>query len=118
MKFILTLRILLPSVLTSQQATKEDPFNGAWRLNVGKSKMQSCTYLWKAGSILFLTTALFVGSSSAQVITGAVIDPSGAAVAGAQVEVASPALIEQQPTVTTNDVGRFTFINLERTCIP
>jgi hypothetical protein len=44
MKFILTLLILLPLALTAQQATQEDPFNGAWKLNVGKSKMQPRTY--------------------------------------------------------------------------
>jgi hypothetical protein len=69
--------------------------------------------LLKVGAVLFGITTLFLCSSFAQSITGAVTDPSGAAVAGAQVEVASPALIEQQRTVTTNDVGRFTFINLE-----
>jgi len=44
MKSILTLLILLPLALTAQQAAQEDPFNGAWKLNVGKSKMQPRTY--------------------------------------------------------------------------
>jgi len=48
----------------------------------------------------------------AQVISGAVTDPSSAVWPGVTVEASSPALIEQTRTVITNEVGQYSIINL------
>src|SRR3954469_19393759 len=45
-------------------------------------------------------------------IAGTVTDASGAVLPGATVEAASPALIEGTRTVTTNEAGRYSIINL------
>src|SRR5436190_24133745 len=45
-------------------------------------------------------------------IAGTVTDASGAVLPGVTVEAASPALIEGTRTVTTNESGRYSIINL------
>src|SRR5262249_27222361 len=64
--------------------------------------------------------ALFIGalislqpwSAWAQAISGTVTDPSDAVLPGVTVEASSPALIEQTRTVITNEVGRYSIVNL------
>jgi Carboxypeptidase regulatory-like domain len=51
-------------------------------------------------------------SGFAQVISGVVTDPSDAVLPGVTVEASSPALIEQTRTVITNEVGRYSIVNL------
>jgi hypothetical protein len=51
-------------------------------------------------------------SAWAQAISGTVTDPSDAVLPGVSVEVTSPSLIEQSRTVLTNEVGRYSVVNL------
>ena len=44
MKFIGALLFFVPSLLLAQAPMYEDPFNGSWKLNVEKSKMQPRTF--------------------------------------------------------------------------
>jgi hypothetical protein len=65
-------------------------------------------------------TALFLGGlmficarlASAQAISGTVTDPSGKVMPQVTVQATSPALIEQSRSVTTNESGRYTIVNL------
>lgn len=57
--------------------------------------------------------ALFAPAASAQsTLSGQVKDSSGAVMAGAKVEAASPALIEGSRTATTNGEGRYTIVDI------
>jgi Carboxypeptidase regulatory-like domain len=63
--------------------------------------------------VMLLAFALLLPLSvSAQTISGTVTDASGALLPGVMVEASSPALIEQTRVVVTNDVGRFSIVNL------
>ncbi len=60
--------------------------------------------------IMLLPGQVFAQSESA--ISGVVSDPSGAALAGATVEVASPQLIEGSRTTTSDGSGQYRVVNL------
>ena len=75
------------------------------------------------GSIRFAATFLLVAgllhpvSAAAQAvgtatIAGTVKDASGSVLRGVTVEATSPALIEGSRSVTTNDAGRYSIVNL------
>src|SRR5215510_3054292 len=69
----------------------------------------------KGFQITLIVLAVFVfqpWSAFAQAISGTVTDPSDAVLPGVTVEAASSALIEQTRTVLTNEVGRYSIINL------
>ena len=51
-------------------------------------------------------------SGFSQAISGTVSDSSGAVLPGVAVEASSPGLIEQTRSVVTNEVGRYSVINL------
>lgn len=70
--------------------------------------------LERARSWLFAALALTLVSSaaSAQGISGAVTDNTGALIPGVTVEASSPALIERTRTVVTNEAGRYSIVNL------
>ena len=51
-------------------------------------------------------------SGFSQAISGTVTDSTGAVLPGVTVEAASPGLIEQTRSVVTNEVGRYSVINL------
>ena len=51
-------------------------------------------------------------SAFAQAISGTVTDSSDAVLPGVTVEASSPALLEQKRTVLTNEVGRYSIVNL------
>jgi hypothetical protein len=61
-----------------------------------------------AAILVYLTPAALAQSS----IEGQVRDTSGAVVAGAKVEAASPALIEGSRSATTDSEGHYTFVDL------
>ena len=54
-------------------------------------------------SLFFAASAWGQAGSNSGVIAGEVDDSSGGKVAGAQIEVSSPALIETRSTVTSDD---------------
>ncbi|MBV9504313.1 MAG: TonB-dependent receptor [Acidobacteriia bacterium] len=65
-----------------------------------------------AGFLAFGLGILAVPPAFAQTIAGVITDPTGAVISGADVDASSPALIEGHRTVTTNEAGRYTFVNL------
>jgi Carboxypeptidase regulatory-like domain len=68
---------------------------------------------WMCSHVVFPALVLLLPMSvSAQTISGTVTDASGAVLPGVTVEASSPALIEQTRAVVTNDVGRFSIVNL------
>src|SRR5262245_49463998 len=67
---------------------------------------------FQLGLIALTAIAIQPLSGFAQAISGTVSDPSGAVLPGVTVEATSPALIEQTRSVLTNEVGRYSVINL------
>jgi len=63
---------------------------------------------WALGLAL-LTTGAWAQSKTTSAMTGTVIDESGAAVPGARVEIASPALIGGSRSATSDTQGRYRF---------
>lgn len=69
--------------------------------------------VFRAGLVFLGLATVFSFSASAQAISGAVTDPSGAAVAGVVVEASSPALIEQRRVGMTDEAGRYSIVSLQ-----
>ena len=69
----------------------------------------------KSSTALLLGVLFLLGASACLAqssISGEITDPSGAVLPGATVAAASPALIEQKRTVTTDGSGRYTVFDL------
>ena len=64
-----------------------------------------------SGGLIFLPATAWAQAETGT-IAGVVRDASGAVIPGVTVEAASPALIEGTRTVTTNESGRYSIINL------
>jgi hypothetical protein len=62
--------------------------------------------------ILTITSVPAFGQAATGTIAGIVTDPSGAAIAGAEVRLVDVGISSTQSS-TTNDVGRYTFINVQ-----
>jgi len=65
-----------------------------------------------AAVCLLLSSTSAWAQSSAGTVSGLVTDPQNAAIAGAEVKMTDPATNAAR-TTTTNEVGRYTFINVE-----
>jgi hypothetical protein len=67
---------------------------------------------FEIGLFILVLGAIQPLPSLAQVISGVVTDASDAVLPGVTVEASSPALIEQTRAVITNEVGRYSIVNL------